>query len=62
MKSKGFKKKLSLSKKTISDLSDFDKNRIYGGFQETREAKCFSYGTTQCAYSWCMSICGGPLC
>jgi hypothetical protein len=62
MKAKKINKKLSLSKKTIADFDNLEKNRIYGGFEKTREAECFSYGTTQCAYSWCMSICGGPLC
>jgi hypothetical protein len=64
MKSK--KTKLFLSKKTIADLNNFDKNRIHGGVQWTRvkdDPICFSGDYyTVCALSWCMTVCGGPIC
>jgi hypothetical protein len=68
MKPKGFNKKLSLSKKTIADLNNSDKNRIHGGIGGSSPCEiptripttCDIY--TNCLLSRCMTVCGGPYC
>jgi hypothetical protein len=58
MKAKKFDKKLSLNKKTISDLNISEMGNIQGGLPSG--ATCPNCPIT--TYSRCLTVCGGPYC